>query len=374
MKIVFLTAHAPSVFQFRLDFMKHLQGQGFEVFVLAPESVEEWGSAFREHGIRYSCVEMKKNSTNPLHDLQSYLSIRKQLKELCPDAVFCDHAKMIIYGTLAAKHCKIHHRFIMMGGVGSVLRDAPVSLKRRLVRKILTFEYRASIPKASNVFFQNPDDAQLFQDLRFVRPEQIVMVPGSGVNTEQFPYTPMPDRHDFLFVGRLIEDKGLLEYMKAGRFVRAQVPDARFHVIGYFDENQTMLQMSDLQPYIDDGTVCFHGYQKNVLPFLQECSVFVLPSYHEGTPRSVLEAMSVGRAVITTDAPGCRETVEHGKNGLLVPVKDEKALAEAMLQLCRDPEGTRAMALESRRLAEEKFDVKIVCEIQTNTIRKAMEQ
>lgn len=374
MKMIFLTAHAPSVYQFRLDFMKRLMSDGFEVTVLAPESVEEWAGEFQAHGISYESVKMSKNSANPFDDIGSYFDLRKRLKRLKPDAVFCDHAKMIIYGTLAAKHCGIKHRFIMLGGVGSVLRDEPQGFKRKLIRWILSCEYRASMPKATNVFFQNSDDADLFLKLKFVRKEQIVMVPGSGVNLDQFPFTPMPENHDFLFVGRLIEDKGLLEYMQAGRMTRKTIPDAKFHVIGYFDQNQTMLQMKDLEPYIDDGTVVFHGYQKNVLPFLQKCFAFVLPSYHEGTPRSVLEALSVGRPVITTDAPGCRETVIDGDNGYLVPIKDAAALSEAMISLCQDRDKADRMARSARCLAENRFDVKIVCNIQSETIRKAMKK
>ena len=163
-----------------------------------------------------------------------------------------------------------------------------------------------------------------------------------------------------------------MEYMQAGRIVRQRYPDAQFHVVGYFDTNQTMLQMSDLQPFIDDGTVIFHGRQQNVLPYLQACFVFVLPSYHEGTPRSTLEALSVGRPVITTDAPGCRETVVEGQNGYIVPVRDAQALAEAMLRLCDGRETALSMAKCARKLAEDKFDVTIVCDIQSDTIRKAM--
>ena len=200
------------------------------------------------------------------------------------------------------------------------------------------------------------------------------MVPGSGVNLERFPYTPLPKNHDFLFVGRLIRDKGLMEYMEAGRILRKTVPDAKLHVIGYFDPNQTMLSIADLQPYIDDGTIVFHGKQDNVLPFLQQCFTFVLPSYHEGTPRSVLEALSVGRPVITTDAPGCRETVKEGENGFLVPVKDATALTDAMLRLCNEPQTAQNMAAASRRYAESKFDVNIVCNITHKTILEIVER
>lgn len=374
MKIGFLTGHAPSVYMFRLDCMKYLQQNGFEVAVLAPEPREEWAQAFEEHGISYTQIALSKNSTNPLSDISAYFDIKKKLKEIQPDIVFCDHAKMIIYGLLAAKRLKIRNRLVMMGGVGSVLRDPPEGFKRKLVKLILTIEYRISLPLADRIFFQNEDDFQLFEKHHMAKRSQAVMVPGSGVNLERFPYTPLPKNHDFLFVGRLIRDKGLMEYMEAGRILRKTVPDAKLHVIGYFDPNQTMLSIADLQPYIDDGTIVFHGKQDNVLPFLQQCFAFVLPSYHEGTPRSVLEALSVGRPVITTDAPGCRETVKEGENGFLVPVKDATALADAMLRLCNEPQTAQNMAAASRSYAETKFDVNIVCNITHKTILEIVER
>lgn len=374
MKIGFLTGHAPSVYMFRLDCMKYLQTRGFEVFVLAPEPKEEWGAAFEEHGIAYTQVSLSKNSTNPLNDIKTYFDLRKKLKAYRPDVVFCDHAKMIVYGLLAAKHTGIRHRLVMLGGVGSVLRDPPENFKRKLIKKLLTVEYRVALPKADRIFFQNRDDLALFKDLKMAKDRQAVMVPGSGVNLERFPQTPLPKNRNFLFVGRLIRDKGLMEYMEAGRLLRTKYPEAELHIVGYFDPNQTMLSIGDLQPYIDDGTVIFHGEQKNVLPFLQDCFAFVLPSYHEGTPRSVLEALSVGRPVITTNAPGCRETVIDGKNGFLVPVKDAKAIARAMETLCADRELAERMARGSRSFAEETFDVDIVCNIINQTILQVTEK
>lgn len=352
--------------------MKYLRAKGFQIIVLAPETENEWKDKFKEHEIEYRHVDMSKNSANPFDDIHSYFAIKKQLKQLKPDAVICDHAKMIVYGTLAAKACHVNSRFVIMGGVGSVLRDSAQTLKRKIIQKVLKMEYRMSVPRADKVFFQNPDDAALFRKLKFIKEGQAVMVPGSGINLKEFPDTSMPKNHEFLFVGRLIRDKGLMEYMEAGRIVRKTVPDAHFHVIGYFDQNQTMLQMEDLQPYIDDGTVIYHGFQKNVLPFLQESFAFALPSYHEGTPHSTLEAMAVGRPVITTDAPGCRETVVDGENGYLVPVKDTEKLAEAMLELCKDREKAEQMGKASRRMAGEKFDVQIVCNIQYETIQKVL--
>lgn len=374
MKIAFLTGHTPSVYRFRLDCMKYLREWRAEVIVLGPEPEEEWKAVFAKDGIQYYQVKLNKNSTNPFTDLATYFDLRRQLCELKPKAVICDHAKMMIYGTLAAKHVHIPYRFIMLGGVGSVLRDPPESFKRKLIQDIVKLEYRVAFPRANKIFFQNNDDLRLFLDMKIAARKQAVMIPGSGVNLKQYPVSPLPDNHDFLFVGRLIRDKGLMEFLEAGRKLRRRVPDAKCHVVGYFDPNQTMLSMADIQPYIDDGTVIYHGQQDDVLPYLQSCYGFVLPSYHEGTPHSVLEALSVGRPVVTTRAPGCRETVVEGKNGFLVPVKAVGALSDAMEKLCKNREMAEAMAIESRRLAETRFDVNIVCDTLYRTIYSYLER
>ncbi len=374
MIIAFLTGHTPSVYKFRLDCMKYLREWRAEVIVLGPEPKEEWADIFAKDDIQYHQVKLDKNSTNPFTDLSTYFALRKMLQELKPDAVLCDHAKMMIYGTLAARRVHIPNRFIMLGGVGSVLRDPPENWKRKLIQDIVKLEYRVAFPNAQKIFFQNNDDLRLFLDLKIATRKQAVMIPGSGVNLTQFPVSPLPDHLDFLFVGRLIRDKGLMEFLEAGRKLRRRVPKAKCHVVGYFDPNQTMLSMADIQPYIDDGTVIFHGEQEDVLPFLQSCYAFVLPSYHEGTPHSVLEALSVGRPVVTTRAPGCRETVIDGENGFLVPVKSVGALADAMEKLCKNREMAEAMAVKSRELAETRFDVNFVCDTLYRTIHSYFER
>jgi glycosyltransferase involved in cell wall biosynthesis len=211
--------------------------------------------------------------------------------------------------------------------------------------------------KAPNVFFQNNDDLKVFTDNRIIPVEKAVMLNGSGVNIEKFLPTPLPEEVSFLCISRLIRDKGVCEYLDAAREIRKRHPNVRCVLVGPYDTNISAIKPEDIQPYIDDGSVEYLGEQKDVYPYLRSCTAYVLPSYHEGTPKTVLEAMACGRPTITTDAPGCRETVTDGVNGYLVRVKDVAAIVDAMEKIIADPEKTAEMAINARRIAEDKYDV-----------------
>lgn len=180
---------------------------------------------------------------------------------------------------------------------------------------------------------------------------------GSGVNLDKFTVQPMPKTFGFLCISRLIRDKGVYEYLEACRKIKAIHPEVRCLFVGPFDTNPSSLKKEELQQFIDDGIIEYFGEQSDVVPYISQCSVYVLPSYREGTPKTVLEAMACGRAVITTDAPGCRETVDDKVNGLLVPVKDVDSIVEAMEYLISHQDEMNRMAKLGRKKAEEVFDV-----------------
>lgn len=195
------------------------------------------------------------------------------------------------------------------------------------------------------------------------------MLHGSGVNLEHFRQLDWLKTNGFLCVARLIRDKGVMEYLEACREIRKKYPDVHCMLVGPFDTNPSAISKDEVNAYIQDGSIEFFGEQNDVIPFLKRCSVFVLPSYREGTPKAVLEAMACGRAVITTDAPGCRETVIDGENGFLVPVKDVSAIVEKMELLINNRELLVKMGEQGRRMAEERFDVKKVNQIIMETMR-----
>lgn len=207
-------------------------------------------------------------------------------------------------------------------------------------------------------FFQNNDDLGLFTRSRLVSGNKCKIVNGSGVNLEKFRYyEPDTEKIIFLFVGRLLRDKGVYEFAEAAKLLMQEFTNIEFWIIGGYDSNPTAVSKEDITSWHDNGYIKYLGRQDDILRYYQQCSVFVLPSYHEGTPRTNLEAMAVGRPIITTDAPGCRETVINKRNGFLIPVQDVSALVEKMKYFILNPIRISEMGLESSKLAAEKYDV-----------------
>ncbi len=366
MKVMVLSSFTTSLFWFRLDMMKAFQKQGYEVLAVGEGPEEDWAQRFQEEGIRYRSIPVQRNGTNPIKDLKTLFALKRLLKEEKPDKIFAYQAKTVIYGGMAARMNGIREFYPLIAGVGSVFLGS--GLKGKLLRTILVLEYRLGMGMAAGCFFQNKDDLEVFVSNKIVKPQLVTMLHGSGVNIDRFHPAPLPEKPAFLCISRLIRDKGVCEYLDACRLVKSRHPEVRCMLVGPFDTNPTAVRPEELQAYIDDGSVEYFGEQKDVYPYLVAASVFVLPSYREGTPKTVLEAMASGRAVITTDAPGCRETVSQGGNGLMVPVRDVQALAEAMERLMDDPEGARAMGVAGRKLAENQYDVRLV----NQTIIRAM--
>jgi glycosyltransferase involved in cell wall biosynthesis len=212
------------------------------------------------------------------------------------------------------------------------------------------------------VLFQNEDDLAFFTSLGMLPERQSChVINGSGVDIDHFAVSPRPTGPvTFLFVGRLLRDKGLFEYVEACRSLAERGVPARFQILGPLDSNPSSIQVDQLDAWVREGTVEYLGETDDVRPALAAAHVLVLPSYGEGTPRSVLEAMAMGLAVVTTDVPGCRATVRDGCNGFLVPVRDSEALADAMTRLAVDPDLIARFGREGRRVAEERYDVRLV--------------
>ena len=362
-RIVILCSHTPSLFWFRMDMMRTFIEKGWQVTACGNEAESEWKPSFEEQGIAYRQIYVNRNSTNPLDDIRTYRSIKRILAELKPDKIFTFQAKTVIYGGLAARRLKAGEVYPLIAGIGSVFLDK--SLRIRIALAVMKRSYTAALKKSRLVFFQNRNDVELFKKLGIIKDQEVVYLHGSGVNTERFAVLPMPERFGFLCTARIIRDKGVMEYLEASRIIKEKRPEVRCMLVGPFDTNPSAVKPAELEPYISAGVEYF-GYQEDVRPYLEQCSVFVLPSYREGTPKAVLEAMSCGRAVITTDVPGCRETVTDGVNGRLIPAKDVEELVKCMESFIADPAMAARMGAEGRRLAEEVFDVRsvdrVICE------------
>jgi glycosyltransferase involved in cell wall biosynthesis len=358
MKIAVLSSHTSSLFWFRLDMMKDFIKKGYTVIALGSEPEAEWKSKFNEHNIDYRQLYVERNGINPLKDLKTIRSLYRFMKKEKPDKVFAYQAKTVVYGSIAAKINGVSEVYPLIAGLGSIFRGE--GIKNKIIKKIMKMEYRAACKFSKKVFFQNNDDKQEFIQNGLINEEKTVIINGSGVDLGKFKPTQFPEEPAFLFIGRLIKDKGIMEYLEACKEVKAKHPKVRCLLVGPFDSNPSALKPDELNPYIENGVIEYFGEQSDVRPFISQCSTYILPSYHEGTPKTVLEAMAMGRSIITSDAPGCRETVIEGLNGYLVKVKDIKGLTNKMNYLISNQEINQEMGKKSIELAREKYDVKVI--------------
>lgn len=366
MKVMVLSSYAPTLVFFREDMMKAMINNGHEVIAAAPEAEEKWAHKFKDCKIKYVSIQgVERTGTNPIKDIIGFLSIFRSMMKEKPDKVFAYQAKTIIYGCLAAKILGIKEIYALMGGLGSIFRNQD---RKSIARYILKIEYKAAFYCCNKIFFQNKDDSQELINIGLIKENKIVMLNGSGVNLDKFTKKPIPQNTVFLFVGRIIKDKGIMEYIEAAKIVKRKFPDSRIQIVGYFDTNPTSIKKEEIINCVVEGTIEYLGATDDVRPFLEKCSVFVLPSYHEGTPKSVLEAMATGRPIITTDAPGCRETVINGLNGFLVPTKNIDELSDKMIWMIEHREEVEKMGQESLRICKEIFDVNKVNEVILKTM------
>ena len=357
MKVAVLGGYAPSLLNFRGPMMRAMQQAGHEVVGLAPDSNPEVTARLADLGIAYQSVPIARTGMNPIRDLASIRALTRTFQDMKPDLLLSYTVKPVIYGSLAAVRAGVPRRYAMITGLGSGLQGE--GFKDLLLARLIRAMYRKGIAANQGVIFQNPDDQAYFERHRLMpRDCATTLINGSGVDLEHFAQVPQPEVPlTFLMVARLVRDKGLLEYVEAARLLKSQGVRARCLLLGPFDTNPTAISRGALGAWEEEGILEYLGEAKDVRPFLAQAHVLVLPSYGEGTPRSVLEAMAMGRAVVTTLAPGCKETVLPEKTGFLVPVKDSAALAEAMGRFAADPELAPRMGKAGRAYAEEKYDV-----------------
>lgn len=365
MKFLMISSFLPSVLNFRGKLLEAISALGYDIHIMAPEL-----SAYPEEhqkllALGYSVHEipMQRTGTNPLADLKLLKSLYLQIRQIKPDYVLSYTIKPVIYGTLASWLAQVPHRFALITGLGYAFQNVE-SGKRSIFQKMVHGLYAQALKYTEKVFFQNPDDLKLFQEMHLLDLKKpSVVVNGSGVNVQDFEVMPLPLKEQgevkasFLLIARLLGDKGVREYAEAARIIKARHPEAEFHLVGWIDDNPSAIKQSELDAWIADGRLTYWGKLSDVRPAIQASAVYVLPSYREGTPRTVLEAMAMGRAIITTDAPGCRETVVNGVNGYLVAVKSVEDLVQSMQYLIEDPQLIIQMGQRSREIALNKYDV-----------------
>lgn len=364
MKIAIIGTIAESIVTFRREFIEALVAKGHKVYAFALDYDDSMRAAATRLGVLPVDYTFRRSATNPFADCINTYRLFRTLKRISPDLVFSYFVKPVVFGTLAAAFARIPRRVAMLEGLGYAFTDYPVTgrWKRRWLRWVQIWLYRMSFPLLENLIFLNPDDPIDLLEKYNLRVRRMSVLGGIGLNLEQFPFSEPPIAPvTFLFVGRLLAEKGINDFVSAAKIVHREHASARFVVLGQVDEsNPGSLSSVSLEKCIDNGLIIHPGYVDDVPRWISSCSVFVLPSYREGVPRSTQEAMAVGRAVITTDVPGCRETVVDGVNGFLVPPLAPDKLAEKMIYFVKNTDKIKMMGLESYRIAKERFDVHVV--------------
>lgn len=366
MKFLMVSSYLPSVLNFRGKLLEAIRQQGYEIHIIAPDlaSFPDEQQKLISLGYTVYDIPMQRTGTNPVADLSTLFALYQLIHKIKPDCVLSYTIKPVIYGSLAAWLAKVPKRFSLITGLGYAFQNVEKNSKRSIFQKLVHGLYQQALSHCSKAFFQNPDDLALFRDLQLLRAEiPAVVVNGSGVNVSDFNVMPLPLNNQrqvkisFLLIARLLGDKGVREYAEAAAIIKRNNPDIEFNLVGWIDENPAAIKQEELDAWGQNNTIKYWGKLSDVRPAIAASSVYVLPSYREGTPRTVLEAMAMGRAIITTDAPGCRETVIDGDNGYLVAIKSVQDLVNAMTKFLEQPELAAQMGRRSREIALNKYDV-----------------
>ncbi len=352
---------APSLVKFRGPLLAALRARGHHVLAMAGEQDPATTTELGRMGIQFAPLPLERAGTDPRRDARLLAALAWQLRAHRIESVLAYTIKPVVYASLAARLVGVPRRAAMLTGLGYAFGE-PRGLRHRAVGQVARHLLALALASCQTVLLQNPDDQQeLTRRGLLPAGARVEITRGSGVDLAHYAPTPMPPGPlRFLFVGRLLAEKGIREFAAMARALRAEHPQAVFRVVGWVDSNPTSVTSAELEGWVREGVLEYAGALTDVRPELRAAHVLVLPSYREGTPRSVLEAMSMGRAVITTDAPGCRETVIHGDSGLLVPARDVGALVAAARSLLRDRSQVTRLAEAGRQRALALYDARAV--------------
>ena len=353
--MVVFGSFAPSLITFRGPLIREIARRGHRVFAVAPGVTQEIGEQILALGGTPVDLPLGRGSLNPFRAFTTVRKFRAMIRELRPDTVIAYTITPIVLGAVAAKREGVGRFVALITGLGYAFTGGrePKRLLSSVAAKLM---YRRALKRADIAVFQNPDDREEFRRLRLLPTRlPIGIINGSGIDLSQFPVAALPAGPSFLMIARFLKDKGIREFGEAARRLKQEYPELPIRLVGWLDQSPDVIAREELEE-IAAGGVELVGRLDDVRFAIASCSIYVLPSYREGTPRSVLEAMAMGRAIITTDAPGCRETVVRGENGLLVQPRDAESLYQAMKRFVECPELIAPMGLRSREIAEAKYD------------------
>lgn len=345
------------LYNFRLPLIEELVTRQYRVIALSPN--DKYVAKLQKYKVTHVNIKISRSGINPFKDMLLVNKFRSIYNKYKPDIVQHFTIKPVIYGTWAAKAAKVKHIFNMIPGLGYVFTGR--NLKKAIVRKVVKNMYRRALALSEHIYFQNSDDRDYFLDNNLVDVTKTSIVPGTGVNTEFFCSNnkkSIKKKITFILFARMLWDKGIKEFVEAAYELRTTCSNTNFWLVGPIDqENPKGIRHEQLENWNNEGVIQYHGMTDNIRDYLKKADVVVLPSYYrEGIPLSLLEAASMAMPIITTDSVGCREVVENGKNGFLIPIKDSKRLAYEMKKFIINSSLITKMGKESRRIAMKKFD------------------
>ena len=368
MKIVSIGTVASSFLSFRAHLIQALLAKSYTIYAFTSEYSQDELNDIAALGAIPITYELNRGGLNPLADAKGTYALYKKIKAINPDLVFSYFSKPVIFGTLAAKIAKVPRVIGMLEGLGYAFTEQPegLSKKAQLIKRIQVFLYKIALPQLDNIIFLNPDDPKDLLEAYHIKVKQVDILGGIGLDLDEYNYQPIETTDlpiNFLFIGRMLKEKGIHDFIAAAKMVKQIYSEVQFTVLGAIDSsNPGALQQSELDRLVSLNIINYPGQVDNVQKWIGDSHVFILPSYREGVPRSTQEAMAIGRAVITTDVPGCRETVIDGVNGFLVEKWNSQALGEKMIYFIEHPEEIEKMGHESYKMAQEKFDANEVNE------------
>ena len=353
--ICIVASEGRSLINFRGRLIESWIKLGYKVVCISIEPKEKIQRIIETLNVQYVQVYGTRTGIGFSDCLSMIRAYKRAFKSIKPDYVFLYMSKPVALGGYAAIKQKIPHVNLLVNGLENAYYRT--TFKDAIIRAVMSLFYRYVSKRSDNVFFQNRDDLAELKKRKAIKDDAVFIIGGSGVDMSYFVRKPLPETPSILMTARLLWSKGIREYLEAVSIVKKEHPETKIMLVGGLDENDEAITEDELKACIENSEIEYCGYTDDVRPFLEKCSIYVLPSYHEGLPRSVLEAMAIGRPIITTDVPGCRETVENGVNGFLVPAKNSQALANSIIQLVENPFLRRKMAEESYRICKDKFEV-----------------
>ena len=354
-RLLFLVNEALFFTTHRMPVARAARALGIDVHVAAPYD-PVFVKVIQDNGFPYHAIPLRRGSRSPFGELLLFIAMARVIRAVQPDLVHNVAMKPVIWGGLAARLLGVPAVVNAITGLGYVfIREG---LLVGILRFYIGLLFRLALGhRNSRAIFQNPDDLAIFRDRHLVRPEQVVMIKGTGVDLDLFAERPEPPGEAVvMFPARILGDKGAREFVEAARLLKAEGVKARFVMVGRTDpDNLTDIGEATLKEWVRQGLVEWWGYATDMPAVLAQAHVICMPSYREGLPRGLIEAAAVGRAMVTADVPGCREIVHHEVNGLLVPVRDARATADAIRRLLDDPKLRQRMGHASRIMAEAEF-------------------